>query len=388
MKRLVLLVVLAAVACGKRGDPHPPVPIIPQATSDLVVTQRADKVILTWSYPALTTTGRSLTEVRNISVYRFVEELPASAVGRDPNALLPGDVDLSVPQPIALFAKIPTVPKAQFEKLSTKVDSIEKANLPAATSGSRLIYTDAPVFRSTDGRPVRLTYAVVTEGTSARGDYSNLVTIVPLPVAIAPAGLSANAKAEGVVLTWAEPKTAVGGGTPIIDGYHIYRTKPDVGLDELAAPINNAPVKSPTYTDTPPYGEHEYRVTAVATTGPPLVQSEASGPARVAFRDQVAPPAPASVTALTETKLVRLLWEAVDAPDLAGYKLYRTEGMGDPIREIGTIALAHNIVKETTYVDTGADLGISYRYGVAAIDSNGNESAKTWSEWVIVPKTP
>jgi len=382
MKRLVLLVVLAAVACGKRGDPHPPVPIIPQATSDLVVTQRADKVILTWSYPSLTTTGRSLTEIRNISVYRFVEELPVSA-------LPPAEVDPTVPQPIALFAKVPTVPKAQFEKLSKKIDSIDKANLPAATSGSRLIYTDAPAFRTTDGRPVRVTYAVMTEGANAHGDYSNLVTIVPLSVAVAPAGLSANAKPQGVVLTWSEPKTAVGGGAPIIEGYHIYRTKLDIGLDELAAPINTAPVKSTTYTDTPPYGEQEYRVTAVAATGPPLVQSEASAPARVTFRDQIAPPAPASVTALIETKLVRLLWEPAEAADLAGYRLYRAEGQGhDPVKEIGSYALTTQTVTVTTFVDDKADLGIAYRYGVASLDTNGNESAKTWSEWVTVPKSP
>jgi len=229
----------------------------------------------------------------------------------------------------------------------------------------------------------------MTEGANAHGDYSNLVTIVPLSVAVAPAGLSANAKPQGVVLTWSEPKTAVGGGAPIIEGYHIYRTKLDIGLDELAAPINTAPVKSTTYTDTPPYGEQEYRVTAVAATGPPLVQSEASAPARVTFRDQIAPPAPASVTALIETKLVRLLWEPVEAADLAGYRLYRAEGQGhDPVKEIGSYALTTQTVTVTTFVDDKADLGIAYRYGVASLDTNGNESAKTWSEWVTVPKSP
>jgi hypothetical protein len=389
MKRLALLVALAAVACGKRGDPRPPVPVIPQPTSDLVVTQRADKVILTWSYPSLTTTGRSLTQVENISLYRYVEELPVSAVGRDPGSLAPGDIDPTVPQSVALFAKIPTLPQAQFEKLSTKIDSIEKANLASATAGSRLIYTDAPPFRAVDGRPVRVTYAVITEGPSARSAVSNLAIIVPLPVAVAPTNLSANAKPEGVQLTWSEPKAAVGGGAPVIDGYHIYRTSPGEALDELAAPINNAPVKATTYNDTPPYGEHEYRVTAVATTGPPLVQSGSSGPARITFRDQLAPPAPASVTALVETNVVRLLWDPVAAPDLAGYRVYRAEGTGhDPVREVGTIDLSHGIVTTTTFADPDVDLGIAYRFGVSAVDKAGNESAKTWTDWVTAPKTP
>ncbi|HEX2059145.1 MAG TPA: hypothetical protein VHK90_00245, partial [Thermoanaerobaculia bacterium] len=191
-RRIVFaLFVIVAAACGKRGDPRPPVPIIPQATSDLVVTQRADQVILSWSYPSLTTTGRALTDVRRISVFRYVEPLPAAAAGRDPNAILPGDIDTTVPQPVAQFAKLPTIPQAQFAKLGTRLESIEKANLPAATAGSKLLYVDRPPIASTDGRPVRLTYAVVTEGPTTRSEFSNLAIIVPLPVAVPPTGLTA-----------------------------------------------------------------------------------------------------------------------------------------------------------------------------------------------------
>src|SRR5690349_19509194 len=107
-KALAVPVVLVAVlACGKRGDPHPPVPVIPKATTDLVVTQRADQVILSWSYPALTTAGRNLTDIRRISVFRYIEELPAAGVGLNATALQPGEVDATTPQPIALFAKVP-----------------------------------------------------------------------------------------------------------------------------------------------------------------------------------------------------------------------------------------------------------------------------------------
>lgn len=392
MRRLnLLLLLLVVAACGKRGDPRPPVPMIPQATSDLLVSQRADQVILTWSYPSLTTAGRSLTDIRRISIYRYVEELPAAAVGRDPNQLLPGDVDPTVPQPLALFAKVPTLPQAQFARLSTRIDSIEKANLADATAGSRLIYIDRPPFRAQDGRPVRVTYAVVTEGATARGEISNLGILVPLPVATAPAGLRAEAKAEGVVLAWDAPKTSIRGEEgPPIEGYHVYRTAPGEAPNEFSTPINNAPVKSPAYTDVPGYGEHEYRVTAVATTGPPLIQSDLSAPVRANYRDLVPPPGPASITALLETKVVRLLWDPVEAPDLAGYRLYRTEGVGHgaAVRAIGTIPLVNHIVTATTYADEGAELGIAYRYAVASIDKNGNESARVWTEWVVAPKTP
>jgi hypothetical protein len=387
-KLLAALFLLTLIACGKRGDPRPPVPVIPQATSDLVVTQRANRVILSWSYPSLTTAGRSLTEIRRISVYRYSEELPVAPGGRDPNTLLPGDIDPTLPQPVALFSKIPTIPAAQFAKLSHRIDSIEKANMAAASAGTKLVFTDEPPFASTDGRPVRLTYAVVTEGGTARSELSNLVTIVPLPVAAQPALLPPDVKPEGVTLKWVAPAESISRGVdPVITGYNIYRTAPNTAPGEFDAPINNAPVKGETYTDVPPYGEHEYRITAVAAE---RIQSELSQPVRVTYRDLLPPPAPASVTALLETKSVRLLWDPAEAGDLAGYRVYRTEGVGHEsnIQEVGTVALVNEIVTATTITDPNVNPGIAFRYGVASIDKSGNESQRTWTEWVVVPKTP
>ncbi len=369
---------LLVLACGKRGDPRPPVPVIPKPTTDLLVTQRADQVILSWSYPSLTTAGRSLTDIRRISVFRYVEELPA-------------ENDPSIPQPIALFAKIPTLPQAQFIKLSNRVDSIEKANLTSATAGTKLVFADKPAFRAADGRPVRITYAVVTEGAEARGAISNLAVIVPLPVATAPAGLTATAKAEGVVLAWEEPKTSVSGDeAPVIGGYRIYRSSPGEAVNEFAVPISTGPVRATTYTDMPAYGDHEYRITAVAVEGPPLLQSDMSAPVRVTFRDLVPPAAPASLTALVEPRVIRLLWEAVDAPDLAGYRLYRSEGTGHgaDVKDIGNIPIGTGIQTATNFADDRIDLGIGYRYAVTAVDKSGNESSRTWTDWVVAPKTP
>ncbi len=393
MKRTLLfaLLVLSVAACGKRGDPRPPVPVIPAATSDLVVTQRADRVLLSWSYPALTTAGRTLPEVRRISIYRYEESLPVAPGGRDPKTLMPGDVDPTEAQPVVMFSRIPTVPQAQFVKLSTRVESIEGANLADATAGARLLYHDTPPFRSADGRPVRLTYAVVTEGEEARSQFSNLAVIVPLAVGFPPAGLTATAKAEGVTLTWTTPQQAVGGiGAPIVTGYNVYRTAPGTVPGELDAPTNTGPVTRTTYTDAPAYGEHEYRVAAVAATGPPLVQSDLSAPATVTFRDLVAPPAPATITPLVEPNAIRLLWDAVDAPDLAGYRIYRTEGTGHgtSIREVGTINLVQVPIKETSWVNTPVSLGLAFRYAVTAVDQAGNESARTWTDWIVAPKTP
>ena len=385
------LLFVATLFCGKRGDPRPPVPVIPQATSDLVVAQRAGQVILSWSYPSMTTAGRSLSEVERIVVYRYVEELPVPAGGRDANTMVPGELDPSLPQAVALFARIPTIPQAQFAKLSREVESIDKANLAAATAGAKLFYADNPPFQSTDGRPVRVTYAVVTVGKTAKSEISNMATLVPLPVAAPPKDVIATASPEGVKVTWTAPTTSVTQDAPIIAGYNIYRSAPGEAIPDFAQPVNAGPVTATTFTDVPPYGEHEYRVTAVGNIGPPLLQSELSLPAQATFRDLIAPPAPASLTPLIETKAVRLIWPAVEAADLAGYKIYRSEGVGhgNDIKDIGTIPIdGGRVFAATDYVDGSVDLGIAYRYAVTAIDKSGNESARVWTDWVVAPKTP
>lgn len=374
MKKLLALVFAVLAACGKRGDPHPPVPIIPQATSDLLVSQRGSNVVLAWSYPALTTAGKKLDTVHRVVVYRYTEELPVTQP--------PREVDPTQPPAIAQFSKVPGLTPAQFSRLKEKVDSIESAKLPEATSGAKLIYTDAPPFHTKDGRPVRLNYAIVTEGGTTPSAIGNVATIVPIDVPAPPSNLAAAPKAEGVVLTWTAPETKP------YAGYNVYRVPKGEALAELTPPVNAAPVTGTTYTDVPAYGDFDYRVTAVARTSP-RIESEASPVVTATFKDLMPPPVPASITALVETKSVRLVWEPVDAPDLANYVIYRTEGIGhgEP-KEAGTFAEFVLPAGTTTVLDKDPNPGIEYKYAVATRDKSGNESKRVSTGWVLVPKAP
>ena len=381
-KRLALLLLLpVALACGKRGDPKPPVPIIPKATSDLVVTQRGTKVILTWSYPSVTTAGKTLTGFRRVVIYRYAEPLPAT---------LPVPEATPPPQPAVPFAKTPAISPVQFTRLREKVDTIEAAAIKQATAGAKLAYEDTPSMHTSDGRPIRLNYGVVTEGAAAKSDVSNVATLVPLDVAVAPANLTATPKPEGVVLKWDAPAAAITSkdAKPVIVGYNVYRTagQPPGDLDK---PVNASPVKETTYTDVPSYGQHSYAVSAVASAGPPVVEGDVSAIVTATFKDLMPPPPPTNVTALVETKVVRLIWDPVEAPDLEGYVVWRTEGIGiDNPREIGTIAIALLPANQTTYTDPNPNPGIAYKYAVSSKDHAQNESVKVFTGWVVVPKTP
>lgn len=380
-RTLILLLAFTLLACGKRGDPRPPVPIIPQATSDLVVTQRGARLILTWSFPSVTTVGTRLPEIRQVVVYRMDEGLPASLAGKEPSALNPpGAVDPTKPAELNLWSAVTPPTPQQFQKLRTRVAVLDPVRLAALTVGSRLVFEDAPPMRTEDGRSVRTTYSVVTETERTTSEPSNLATVVPLEPPMPPAALVARAEKDGVKLTWSAPdKTIAGSGNPTIVGYSIYRFPPTGSIAELGTPIAPSPVRELEFVDRPPYGAHRYVVTAVAAPGPPPVQSDPTPTVFVEFKDIQEPPAPAGFTVLVEDRSVRLVWDPVSVPDLAGYRVYR--GIGGEKVELTT-----TLITETEFRDEMPQTGREQVYSVAAEDTAGNSSLSTFAQPVLLPK--
>lgn len=372
--KTAFLVILFLVACGKRGDPIAPVPVIPKATSDLAVAQRGSVVELSWSYPALTTSGGSLRDVSRIVVYRYVEALPPTLAGIDPRVISPGETD--TPPAIALFKDLPPVTPEQFSKLKVRLGVLDATAIPTYTVGARVLYTDSPQPSTGDGRTVRLTYAVVTQTPSGTSELSNLVSIVPLVTPEAPAGLAARGTPEAIVLTWSEARKP--GGASLV-GYNVFRFVAEGSIDELGNPVNSAPVTATTFSDTPAYGSYRYVVTSVAEQGPPLVQSEPTSSVLAQFNDLMPPPLPSNVATLVESNAVRLVWDPVESPDLAGYKVYRTAGDAKT-------ALTSSPITDTNFRDVAMIRGVSYVYSVTSVDRNGNESAPSAAPAVIVAK--
>jgi len=84
--------------------------------------------------------------------------------------------------------------------------------------------------------------------------------------------------------------------------------------------------------------------------------------------DSQAPAAPTGLSAAAADLNVTLTWNANGEPDLAGYRVYRTDpgGLPEKVAEVGGT--------RASWLDATARRGVVYRYAVTAFDQAGNES--------------
>lgn len=378
MRRLSLTLVLALIlGCGKAGPPRPPVPQIPRAANDLLVAQQGPILFLTWSFPTLTTAGTTLRSIERMRVFRYVEDLPVTALRPlETGGETSGEQDH--PPALRQFEGRTELAPQQFLALRHEIAMLEGDEIPQAIAGGRLTYPDRPPLQTTDARPVRIYYAVVLEGDQGPSELSNLVSIVPVGVPLSPTDPRWVVEPGVVAMSWAPPTRSIfGEENPPIAGYNIYRASDGEAL-VLESPVNEAPVNDRVFRDRPSYGEHRYFVTAVSEMDLQRSESDPLEIGPVDFVDLEDPPAPANVVTLAEESAIRVVWDAVEAPDFAGYNVYRETPRG-------TVTLTHEPITQTSFRDTRLEPGITYIYWVTTVDTAGNESGPTKSEPVLSP---
>jgi hypothetical protein len=376
MKRLLasLAIGLMALSCGKKGDPQPPLPRGPNAVKDLAVEQEGDDAVLTFSFPDRLQTGAPLTDLEAIEVYRIVD--PPPGITAPPRAGAPsgGGVSGSELRILGLeerrAATNVRLAEEAFYGASERVAALSLPAIDAATRGASVVYRDplTGLFLQEDG-PNPLAYAVISVRKGGeRSPLSNIVTLTPGVAPQAPEFLPAILDEGRVCLEWAPPGQNVLFQPVEIGGYRVYRRP--LSEDAYGEPLNAAPIEGTSYIDrTAPYGVPlAYTVRATLKENA-KVEGLPAEELVVVPRDTYPPPAPARLDALSEPSLVRLLWDPVDAPDLAGYVVDRAEGTGAPVR------LTPAPVVDPFFNDTRVRVGVRYRYTVRSVDRAGNESS-------------
>jgi len=373
---LVAVAVLFAVSCGKRGDPQPPFPRGPRAIRDLAIEQIAADAVLTFTYPDRLLDGSPLTDLAAIEIWRVVNPSPALVATPRPGP--PAGSSPGAPRtdsaPGAGARQAATslrVAEEGFYRDAERVASLPVGEIARRTRGATIVFEDplGPLY-ARKVVPVSIAYSVVSVRRGGeKSPLSNIVALSPEVPPGSPTLLAVTPEEGRICLEWLPPdRDLLGRPDAKVGGYLVYRRA--LPEEEYGAPLNAKPVDGTSYVDVnPPYGSQLVYTLRATVPDKPRIEGAAAEESGVNYRDVFPPAAPARLDALSETSLVRLVWDPVAAPDLAGYAVFRSEGNAAPVR------LTKDLVADPTWDDTSVQKGHRYTYTVRAYDHAGNESA-------------
>ena len=353
-----LFFLLLSGGCGAPGEPTPPSPPIPVAVKDLDAQQIGDAVQLVFTEPAKSTTGERLTDPPAIEILRGTLKADGTPDTKSFRTIetIPG----------ALVGEYRTAEKVQI------INRITPDELRGYSGGS-------------------LAYRVRTRASRKRASAdSNTVIVRVRPVPERITSLNATVTEAAVELSWPAPtRTSSGDPLPANSEYRVYRGEIDLAsADAAAKDLSEAKWKAPLtflaasqtnrYLDAAfDFGKtYLYTIRTIILENGTPVESSDSGPAIVSPRDIFPPAVPQDLVAAvivgspTNALEVNLSWSINTEPDLAGYRVYRSEQKDMPGQLV-----TPDLLPSPAYRDTSVQPGHTYWYSVTAVDRSGNESA-------------
>ena len=354
-----------ALACGKKGDPTPPLPRGPRAVTDLAVEQEGAEAVLTFSYPDRLLTGAPLTDLAAIEVYRVVGATSALTAPRGG-----GSSGAATDEAPAAGARRAAIAARQAEEAfyreAKPAASLAASSLGQYSRGASVVYRDPLMPLLEKGTVPTLAYAVVSvRRNGERSPLSNIVTLSPEAPPDAPAIGEVTPEEGRICLEWTAPEKDLLGRPADVGGYFVYRRS--LPQDEYDRPLNPSATPLTSYADTAVgYGASYFYTVRAIPLGKPRIEGPPADEVGVVYRDVFPPGAPARLDALSEATLVRLIWDPSPSPDVAGYIVFRAEGDGEPVR------LNDKPIPDTVFTDENVPQGKRYNYTVRAIDAAGN----------------
>lgn len=188
-------------------------------------------------------------------------------------------------------------------------------------------------------------------------------------VARPPDNLAARMDAEGIHLSWALAAANFDGTHPAAaDGVQLFRKELPQGAVEPAGEAA-APATSFTVTEFRSDIRYAFAAAAFRRIGKTIIQGDLTPWIEVDTRDVYPPPAPVGLSVVVEEGKIRLIWDPVASPDLAGYLVFRSDGPGQESRPQTPAP-----VTDSSWTDPAADRAAPHWYRVVAVDAHGNRS--------------
>lgn len=349
---VLFLFVCAATGCGAPGAPLPPSLGIPKPVNDLKVVRKGDTATLNWTAPSETTDGELIRKPGKMLVSRS----------------LSGGAATTQLQQITQMTFPPSLKQDQSANEEFK-DQVE----PLLSSGADFAF-----------------YRVVSQsGTGRAAGSSNLVSVPLVPVAAAPAHVSAMPVPEGISISWDQ-------GWPPQNQSHLtveyaYRVmRREEGAKTPPATVKDVAASSQAMalvdTGIEWQKHYEYWIIPITSWQGGGKKGEVEGndsPIVSVFANDIFPPAvPTGLEAVFSAAgqpSIDLSWTPDSEPDLAGYNVYRHRENEAPVK------INSELVKSSAYRDIQLTPGSKYYYSVTAVDLRGNESAKSAEASETVP---
>lgn len=410
-----LCAALVVSACGKRGNPLPPLVRVPAAPGEFAISRLDDQVFVRLSAPSTNIDGVRPADVAHVDVYAVTHAGPVTELSqidaedlREVSTLIASEaVRRPLPPPPPEKEGAPPVSAPPLEPgvdqgapIVVREVLTPELRTPADVLARRLIkseddVTEVPrvlVAPPSGSGLQRFYYAVAV---NRRGRYGPPTAIVPAPLGATsgpPSAPQITVKETEMVMRWTPPRDARGlalasdpgwlPSRPVVPGpplttYDVYEVAGNATPDApvtMPVPLNPEPMGATEFTQSGITlgAERCFQVRAVDIVDGVHVRGPASPTACATFADTFAPAAPRELLAVAVPGGINLIWEPSVAGDVAGYVVLRAEAGGATLTP-----LTQAPVTTPSYRDETVRAGARYVYAVVAVDKAGNRSAES-----------
>jgi len=343
--------VLLLAACGKRGNPLPPLRPVPARVTDLAALRADNQIELQFTVPAANADGSTPLALSHVEIYRAAAGTGAAA-----------------PTPAQILADAKNL---RGDLVVRTPESAAPSPPQSPAPGERARFVDR-LDASEAGTASTWNYLVVgVAGRARRGQPSAVVTVPLGSPPAAPESLTITYTETQLTLTWKPAGTG--------QSFAVYATGPK-GESPEPKPLNPKPIQGEEFTAPVEFGRERCLVVRpLIVSGGATVQGPLSRAACATPVDTFPPAAPANLQAIQEGTGVALTWTAVDAQDLSGYVVLRGDATGVTMQP-----LMREPIRETTFRDAGVQVGATYTYSVYAIDKAPAANASQQSNRQVV----
>ncbi len=365
-------------ACGKRGEPLPPLRPVPARVTEVTAASVDDRVELRLTIPAANLDGSTPPAVDRVEVFGLGTAAGVTVPTADQIAADPKNLRLQLAVRREAAAPAPAAPPVAPPPAGVAGAAAPAADVrPEAGSAATMVDRLDRAALTTAG--VTFMHYVVRGVTgSGRGRPGPWSAVLSVPVgALAVGAVSPRLAHDETTLTlsWTAPAEGL--------SYRVFEvTSAEAAAGAASAPtrLTPAPVPATEFKTPVEFGRARcFVVRPVRVTGNVMVDGSLSSPVCATPADTFPPAGPAELRVVQEGASITLIWSTVEAADLVGYRVLRGDGAEGVLRQ-----LTADPVTVATYTDATARPGATYTYSVVAVDKAGNLSTQSNRQTVTV----